>query len=99
MGPYVWCVVGIVLGWVTASIGGGVSFVERMESVAVGVFGAFLGGEFLPAMFFGPDPAVKGLGPGTVAISVVSCLVALALLRWMRKAVGPLKAGKKRKRA
>jgi uncharacterized membrane protein YeaQ/YmgE (transglycosylase-associated protein family) len=95
MGPYVWCAVGIVLGWLSGGFGSGTGLTERLESVAVGIFGAFLGGEFLPAMVL-KKAAGAGLDAGTVSMGIAGAVVALLLLRWMRHAVGPLKTRKKK---
>ena len=96
MGPYLWCAIGAALGWIAAqmTIKG---FVPTVESVCVGIFGAFLGGEFLPAMVLVPQAGAKGLSGAAIAMAVGGSVVCLILLALMRGAVGPLKAKKSRR--
>jgi hypothetical protein len=98
VGPYVWCVIGAVMGWVAVVIGGQATFILRVESVLVGVFGAFLGGDFAAAGLL--PPAVKGAGltMPAVLLAIGGAGLSLLLLFVMRKAVGPLKQSKKRNR-
>ena len=96
MGPYLWCAIGAVLGWL-ASLATMRGFVPTVESVCVGIFGAFLGGEFLPAYVLVPQAGDKGLSGAAIAMAVVSAVVCLVLLKLMRGAVGPLKAKKARR--
>lgn len=68
-----------------------------IENVLVGVFGAFIGGEFLVAMLTaGPVP--EGFRIGSLAVALGTAVVLLFLLKLMRKAVGPLRASKSRTR-
>jgi uncharacterized membrane protein YeaQ/YmgE (transglycosylase-associated protein family) len=99
VGPYVWCVIGVVMGWLATVVGRQGDFIVRVESVLVGVFGAFVGGEFLASMLLQPAPKGAGLTAGPVLFAVAGALVGLLLLHIMRRAVGPLKAGKKRSRS
>ena len=99
MGPYVWCVIGIVLGGIAGTMAGNLGFVERVESAAVGVFGAFLGGEFVPAFVLKKETIGTGVNVATVSMAVAGAIVGLLLLGWMRRAVGPMKARKKKVRA
>ncbi|HEY8050521.1 MAG TPA: hypothetical protein VIE63_15215 [Ramlibacter sp.] len=98
MGPYVWCVIGAIVGALAIMLGGETDFVRRVESVGVGVFGAFIGGQFLPTMFLPAAPQGAGLGMPAVALAIGCAIFAVFLLRVMRKAVGPMKTGKKRNR-
>lgn len=98
MGPYVWCVIGVVMGWLATVIGGQASFILRVESVLVGIFGAFLGGEFFSSVLLKPEVKGAGLTLPPVLLSLTCAALALFLLYAMRNAVGPLKAGKKRQR-
>jgi uncharacterized membrane protein YeaQ/YmgE (transglycosylase-associated protein family) len=95
MGPYVWCAIGAALGWLGSMMGPPGGLTLRIESVAVGVFGAFLGGEFLAAMVL---PDKHGIDMATVSMAVGGAVVSLLLLGLMRRAVGPMKPGKARQR-
>ena len=67
--------------------------VPRLEEVAVGVFGAFLGGEFLVTMVAGPAPG-GAFRMAALVSALAGALVMLTVLKMMRKAVGPLRHGK-----
>lgn len=67
--------------------------VARVEELLVGVFGAFVGGEFVTPMLAGGAP------PGFTALGLLNAVAAasvlLVLLAGMRRAVGPMRARKK----
>lgn len=68
-----------------------------IESVLVGMFGAFIGAEFISAMLHTkgtPDPAfvVK------LSLSLVGSVGLLFLLSLMRRSVGPMKNSQTKKR-
>ncbi|MEO5670059.1 MAG: GlsB/YeaQ/YmgE family stress response membrane protein [Ramlibacter sp.] len=69
--------------------------VVMIESILVGIFGAFIGGEFIASMLNGGVVATT-FQIGSLAISVACAVVMLFLLRLMRRAVGPMKASKKK---
>lgn len=94
---YIWLVLGGVIGLLAAGATGSTSFILRLENIGVGIFGAFIGGEFLVAMFAGPN-AAKGFNIFALFMAVVGAVVMLVLLALMRKAVGPLRSGKSRQR-
>ncbi len=89
---YIWALVGGALGGLAGALKADKGKVYRIESVLVGVFGAFVGGDFLVAMLFGP---AAGLGVG-LGMAVLGAVVMLTLLSAMRRAVGPLRPAKKR---
>lgn len=89
---YIWALVGGALGGLAGALQADKGHVYRIESVLVGVFGAFVGGDFLVAMLFGP---AAGMGVG-LGMAVLGAVVMLALLSVMRRAVGPLRPAKKR---
>ena len=97
MGPYVWCAVGAVMGWVASRMMSPPGFVAMVEAICVGIFGTFLGGEFLPAMVLATSAEPRGLSAVTVSMAVVTAAACLMLLVAMRRSVGPLKSGKRRK--
>jgi hypothetical protein len=93
---YIWCAVGAGIGWFVGGVlrkGG--SKTDLLESILVGVFGAFIGGEFLAAQFHGKSAGVPGFGMG-LGLAIASAGGMLALLGLMRHAVGPLRVGKSR---
>jgi uncharacterized membrane protein YeaQ/YmgE (transglycosylase-associated protein family) len=85
----IWCAVGAMAGWLAGSFMGSSDKVVRVEEMLVGVFGAFLGGEFLADVL-----GVKTKGTFSMAalgISIVGAVVLLVLLRLMRGIVGPMR--------
>jgi uncharacterized membrane protein YeaQ/YmgE (transglycosylase-associated protein family) len=91
---YLWVLVGSALGGLAGAMHADKSKVFRIESVLVGIFGAFVGGDFLVAMLWGPKTA--GVGAVGLAMAVLGAVVMLALLSLMRRAVGPMQPAKKR---
>lgn len=91
---YIWILVGAALGGLAGAMQADTSKVFRIESVLVGVFGAFVGGDFLVAMLWGPTTA--GFTATALGMAVVGALVMLALLSVMRRAVAPVVPAKKR---
>lgn len=91
---YIWIFVGGALGGLAGAMQADKSKVFRIESVLVGIFGAFIGGDFLVAMLWGPKAG--GVGAAGLAMAVVGAVVMLALLSVMRRAVGPMRPAKKR---
>jgi hypothetical protein len=67
-----------------------------VEAVLVGVFGAFIGGEFLADMLGGAVTAANpGFGFGArIMLAAASAAALVGLLAAMRKAVGPMRGGK-----
>lgn len=71
--------------------------VSAIENIAVGAFGACLGGEFVAGLLRGGARST-GLTPGNVALAVGFSIFLLLMLRLMRAAVGPLAPRKRRAR-
>jgi uncharacterized membrane protein YeaQ/YmgE (transglycosylase-associated protein family) len=68
------------------------------ENILVGVFGAFVGGDFVVAML---SPGVvndKIFSMRSLMFAVAGAVIMLLVLRVMRSAVGPLRAGKRKPR-
>lgn len=97
MGPYLWCALGAVLGFAASRMVQPQGFTPMVESMGVGVFGAFVGGEFLSSVVLVSPPGGPGITAASVAMGVAGAVVCLLLLALMRHAVGPMKAHKKRK--
>jgi uncharacterized membrane protein YeaQ/YmgE (transglycosylase-associated protein family) len=83
-----------VLGWLAGALMGSTGKVQRLEEVLVGVFGAFIGGEFVVDAFRGAAPAAPGFSVAALGMGVLGAVVMLTLLKMMRGAVGPLRARK-----
>lgn len=94
---YIWCAVGAAIGALAGGLMGTRSHVARIEEILVGVFGAFIGGEFVAAQVIGPA-AEKSFTMGALMMAVGGAVVMLGLLMLMRRAVGPLKISKSRQR-
>jgi uncharacterized membrane protein YeaQ/YmgE (transglycosylase-associated protein family) len=92
--PYIWCAVGAVAGLLAGLFMGTTARVGRIEEVLVGVFGAFIGGEFVTAMFNG-GKAVASFSMGGLVNAVACAAVMLTLLGVMRRKVGPVRPHKK----
>lgn len=96
MGPVVWCALGALVGWFGGRLGSEGGAVNKIEAVLVGIFGSFVGGEFLSTYLLA-DPSKPNLVQ-QAGLAIVGAVVALMLLRFMRKAVGPpAKVTKKRR--
>lgn len=90
---YVWCAIGAVVGWLAGIVMASTGKVQRLEEVGVGMFGAVIGAEVLQNMF------ARGLPEGSISpvglvAAVGGAVLLMALLKGMRKVVGPLRSGK-----
>lgn len=61
----------------------------------MGVFGAFIGAEFVSGMLHVKGTPDFGFG-AKFGLAIAGACVVLGLLMMMRRSVGPLKSGKKR---
>jgi uncharacterized membrane protein YeaQ/YmgE (transglycosylase-associated protein family) len=90
---YIWCAIGALAGWLSSRLLSQPSRSAQVENIVVGMFGAFVGGDFIAAQFNGgvvaPEFRISSLG-----LAVLGAVIMLGLLQWMRKAVGPLKKGR-----
>ena len=96
--PFIWCAVGALVGWlawVMARTGGRILLIEN---VLVGVFGAFIGGDFITSMLNSGIVNDKDFSFRSLAIAITAAVVMLLVLRLLRRVVGPLQAGKKKAR-
>jgi len=95
--PFIWCAVGGLVGWLAAMWGTG-GRVLLVESLLVGIFGAFIGGDFVASQLNGgvvDDKVFKG---SSLGMAVAGAVVLLLMLGLMRRVVGPLRAGKPKAR-
>ena len=85
--------IGLLIGLMMKSEGR----IALLENVAVGVFGALIGGDFVVAMVttgaVGKDFSIRSL-----AFAVVGAIALVLILRLMRRSVGPLRSGKPKPR-
>ena len=66
-----------------------------IENILVGVFGAFIGGDFVAAMISGSKLVNdKDFRVSSLAMAVGGAIVMLVVLRVMRGAVGPMRSSK-----
>lgn len=84
-----------MLGWLAGTLMGSTGKVQRLEEVLVGVFGAFIGGEFVVDLLRSSAPA-PGFSVAALGMGILGAVVMLTLLKMMRGAVGPLRSGKSR---
>lgn len=96
--PYIWCFVGGLIGLVAGLVAGQKERIVVIENVLVGVFGAFIGGDFLVAMFSGVPPDDKVFHLRSLMAAIATAVVFLLALRLMRKIVGPMRASKQKTR-
>lgn len=80
-----------MLGFLVAVMAGKPGKVLYLEAILVGVFGACIGGEFIADLIKGSADRAFG---SRLLFAVAASAGALFLLVAMRRAVGPLKAGK-----
>lgn len=92
-----WLAIGAALGWLSTRVGPSGDRIVLIETVVVGIFGSFIGGEFVGA-FFREGTAEVVVSAGTVAMAAACSIAALAALALMRRAVGPLRSGKSKAR-
>lgn len=88
LNTYIWCFVGLLAGGIAIMMLGAQRLVHRIETLAVAVFGAFIGGDFLGAQF-ASGPTDTGFRVSSLALAIGSAVVMLLLLRLMRRTVGP----------
>jgi uncharacterized membrane protein YeaQ/YmgE (transglycosylase-associated protein family) len=91
---FVWCAVGLVAGGLVLAARPVPGLVQRAETIAVAVFGAFVGGDFLAAVLGGDAAPSAAFRPASLALAVGGAALMLGLLAWMRRSVGPLRPHK-----
>jgi uncharacterized membrane protein YeaQ/YmgE (transglycosylase-associated protein family) len=90
---YIWCAVGAAVGWLAGTMMGSKGTILRVEEMFVGIFGAFIGGEFVATLLTSAKAAEK-FSAASLGIAIAGAAVLLILLRLMRKVVGPLRSHK-----
>jgi uncharacterized membrane protein YeaQ/YmgE (transglycosylase-associated protein family) len=94
----IWCAVGGLMGCVAALMANNAGRILMLESIGVGIFGAFIGGDFMVAMVTSGVVDPKVFSIRALAFAVAGAAVMLVLLKLMRRAVGPLHVSKAKPR-
>ena len=96
MNPFAWAALGAVLGWL-ATVGiADKAFMSKAETFGAAIFGACIGGQLQVTLF--QAAARDGFQPATMLGALAGAIALLAVLAVFRKAVGPMKSGKKKPR-
>jgi len=86
------------MGWVAALMASDAGRILMLESIGVGIFGAFIGGDFMVAMVTSGVVDPKVFSTRALAFAVAGAALMLFMLKLMRRAVGPLNASKPKPR-
>lgn len=86
--PYIWCVVGVVLGGLACLLANTREKILILENVGVGVFGAYIGGDFVASVLSHGKTSDTVFSMGSLGLAVGGAILALGLLRLMRRVVG-----------
>jgi uncharacterized membrane protein YeaQ/YmgE (transglycosylase-associated protein family) len=87
---YIWCAIGALAGWLSTRMMDAPARSAQIENILIGMFGAFIGGDFVAAQLNGGVVATE-FQIASLGLAIAGAVVMLVLLRLMRKAVGPLK--------
>ena len=96
--PYIWCAVGACVGWFSGLFMKSDGRIVMIENVLVGVFGAFIGGDFVVAMITKGPVSDNVFSVRSLAFAVAGAAVMLLVLRLLRSKVGPMRAAKAKPR-
>ena len=95
----IWCAVGGAIGWLAAVMMKSEGRIGLIENVLVGVFGAFIGGDFIVALMNKGVVNDRDFHIGSLGFAVAGAVVMLLVLKLLRRSVGPMQSGKKKPRA
>jgi uncharacterized membrane protein YeaQ/YmgE (transglycosylase-associated protein family) len=90
----IWCGVGALVGWTIGLLMQSSGHVLLVENMAVGIFGAFVGGDFVVTLLNHGVVNNKDFHIGSLAFAITGAVAMVLLLKLMRHAVGPIRAGK-----
>lgn len=96
---FIWCAVGGAIGGLAAMLMKSEGRIGLIENVLVGIFGAFIGGDFVVALLNKGVVNDKDFHIGSLGFAVAGAVVMLIILKLLRRSVGPLQPGKKKPRA
>jgi uncharacterized membrane protein YeaQ/YmgE (transglycosylase-associated protein family) len=94
---YIWCALGAFAGWLLTRMSSNSSKSNTIENILLGMFGAFIGGDFVAVQISG-EAVAKDFHLSSLLLAVAGAFVMLALLQLMRKAVGPMRNGVSKKK-
>jgi uncharacterized membrane protein YeaQ/YmgE (transglycosylase-associated protein family) len=86
---YIWCAIGAFAGWLATRMMNAPARSAQIENILIGMFGAFIGGEFVSAQVSGIAVAT-GFHMSSLAFAIAGAVALLLLLKLMRKVVGPM---------
>lgn len=86
--------VGALFGGAACLLAGTREKILILENLGVGVFGAYIGGDFVAAILSGGKTNDTVFSMGSLGLAVAGAVTALVLLRLMRRAVGPMHRSK-----
>ena len=95
---YIWCAVGGLVGWASAYAMKREGRGALIENILVGVFGAFLGGDFLVSVMNSGVVNDKDFHVASLGYAVAGAVVMVVVLGLMRGKVGALKQSKNKQR-
>jgi uncharacterized membrane protein YeaQ/YmgE (transglycosylase-associated protein family) len=90
---YIWCAIGAFAGWLATRMMDAPARSAQIENILIGMFGAFIGGEFVSAQVSGAAVATD-FHLSSLMLAILGAVVLLLLLKLMRKVVGPMQKGK-----
>ncbi|EJL86282.1 hypothetical protein PMI15_01496 [Polaromonas sp. CF318] len=82
--------VGALFGGAACLLAGTREKILILENLGVGVFGAYIGGDFVAAILSRGKTNDTVFSMGSLGLAVAGAVTALVLLRLMRRAVGPM---------
>ena len=86
--------VGALLGGAACLLAGTREKILALENLGVGVFGAYVGGDFVAAILSHGKTNDTVFSMGSLGLAVGGAVAALLLLQLMRRAVGPMRPSK-----
>jgi uncharacterized membrane protein YeaQ/YmgE (transglycosylase-associated protein family) len=81
--------VGALTGWLATRFMNAPARSAQIENVLIGMFGAFIGGEFVAAQLSGAQVA-NSFHISSLLLAIVGAVVLLLLLYALRKLMGPM---------
>jgi uncharacterized membrane protein YeaQ/YmgE (transglycosylase-associated protein family) len=94
---YIWCAIGAFAGWLLTRMSSLSSTSTTVENILIGMFGAFIGGDFVSVQISGATVA-SGFHFSSLLLALAGAIVMLALLQLMRKVVGPMRKSVSKKK-
>jgi uncharacterized membrane protein YeaQ/YmgE (transglycosylase-associated protein family) len=88
MNPFIWCGVGALVGWLSTVVLPADGHGSIIESLLVGIFGAFLGGDLVVTLMHGGVVNDKDFQLSSLGLAVAGAVLSVLLLKLMRRAVG-----------